>query len=458
MVAELTGTGGFSLADLVRWYRLPLPRPARLTELYETPIELSTVAGAQGREIRLGSLTTAVGRLGTAAAILEGRLSGSLLRAAAVLSRTAGRIELLVVVGGFPQPGTDLLKQVCFPSYDDEVDRLQLVEPQVVFSTRRVSLSWGDTRLLFPAGGTFLAAVRCPPALERLLQGGPGERRTVLQGPLPEEEGAPLRFRTRPPATLVAGRLELEGVCVEVVTRTSPPAEDGVRETRVRLRGRTRGPELVLSLTAAVPRDHELLQLRRGDRGRPRVVDRLEDLSPLLGGMGAATEAAARVHGSGGWQLHAYERDVSLVMGKATSAGATLGRGPCTVDLDAGWAFEVSALRVRWQTGFPDDEAHASTFLEAEGQGYLRVRGQGVVDRPFDVAVALAPRFAVTAVAEGLGEGPLRRLVRVLGLRPAGSGADARAPSPQTVILVFETGAWRLTALDREETSRQWVG
>jgi hypothetical protein len=442
---EIAERGATSLTDLARLHRVRLRRHRRFVAAYANDIMVESIA-----------LEAADHEAGGGRVVVEGRaiFEGEPARVWVEAAERGRRRALTAVFHGLAAPAGAMLKRLAAPSYDDEVDRLDLSETRLVFATAETAVAAGDAPIPIRAGVTFLAALRLPPAIDRLVGGPGGDRTLTLSGPVPEEAAADLRFETAPRLTLHAGAFTLDELRVEVVTRTAPPRAGGVRETRARLCGGAAALPRVL-LAAPIPEGGGLLQLALASR-RGVAVPSLAALDPLLDGAPAWRDAIGGDLGAGvDLRLVEYARDVAPATGKAASARLSVAQKDAVLALERGASLSFPSLTLRCVEGFPDDPAQRGVFVEAEGDAFLVAGERRVLGRPLDTTVTFAPERAVHAVIERLTPAEARRLARALDLHPA-PASDERPHPPWTGTLAITTGSARLTAFDDAERSLIW--
>jgi hypothetical protein len=378
------------------------------------------------------------------------------------------RIEMYFCFQGFQESTHDFLKQLCDPSYCDELDRVGLSDHIILFSTTQTRVRTSRASLPIQRGINVVATLELGPNLAALVETDTAGKKLDLYGAIPEEEGADLRFYTAPLMTLKTPTFDLEQAYLLVVTQwNSIPGEEEdleeedlrVRETLVTLLGTTVVGERRRTLWAEVPREHELLQLRMSTpRGARRI--KLEELDPLL----ACGKRWRKILPPGlrttrrAFSIQDYTCNLSLPLGKVVSILATLRTEKVAMEFDDG-GFYFPSLEWRWVVGLPEDPDSTNLFAEGEGDVFLLKNGLMVFNYALEATISFKPRFLVRALYEDAPRERILTLVKAfeIGNRPPRGRLTSLEP-PYEGIFTLDADGVSVACIGANEALVIWPG
>jgi hypothetical protein len=381
--------------------------------------------------------------------------------------RSSRGVEMYVSFHGFTEPTRDFFKQLCAPSYDDALDRVGLSEHRIVFSTTDTQAR-GRAFIPIRKGINVLATLELPANLAALVDTGTEGKRLDLYGVIPfeDEDDGFLRFATAPLMTLRAHTLTLEQVSVDISLsphhipgNDDDPEGDEVRETTVSLTGSaTVGTDRQV-FWAAMPMNHELLQLRMMTGPNDRPV-KLRHLDALMGCDDAWRKALPEGlrQTKAAYRVREYTCNVMLPLGKVNSILCTLDvlKG-AVMEFTERKAFVFPLLAWRWVIGLPQDAGLTNIFLEGEGDAFFSVDRASLFNKAFEATISFKPEFVVRALDEDTRKDHVELLIAAFGLQPVPEQVPVDLAPPWCCLFTLGTEGIELAVVDANEQSMQWT-
>lgn len=352
---------------------------------------------------------------------LDGTVSNTSIEVFAYAYRPVDHIEMFLRFKGFDEGALDALKGFFGDAYTDELDRLELDQHRILFTSNEIWYRTGDQRFDLIPGIYFVADLELGPNLVNLVEEDSPLYLFGYLGDLDEDVPQDLLFASAPQVTLVADGLRIEDAYVMAKrktyrTRDEDGTQEDVVEARVWVGGSVFLDEKPWALSGVLPRDHELLQL---DLRVPQALynplfKSLSVLDPWMGGddFWRKTLPAPLLESWGTFVIEEYGLSVSLSTGRTTSIACTLVPTGVVLKAEPTW-LHLMTFRFRWTLGMPGS-GDAQAFVE--GDGDLSIEGPSWLLTGFEATLTCTPRLELHAVKANAAVEDAQKLVQAFEL------------------------------------------